>query len=77
MTPVVRAKVKGGRLVLDEPTTVREEAEVALAIVDGDELDQQDRERLHAALDSADDELRSGKGIAGEEIISALRAGRL
>ncbi len=77
MAPVVRAKVKGGRLVLDEPTSLPEGAEVELVVVDGDDLDDEDRARLHAALDRADDELRAGKGIPGAEIISALRAGKL
>jgi hypothetical protein len=67
----------GGRLVLDEPTNLPEGAEVELVVVDGDELDEEDRARLHAALDRADDELRAGKGIPGGDIISALRAGKL
>lgn len=72
----VRARVKNGRLVLDEPTDLPEGAEVELEAV-GDDLDQEDRERLHAALDAADDELRAGQGIPGEHILAALRRGEL
>jgi hypothetical protein len=68
----VRARVRNGRLVLDEPTDLPEGTEVELASVN-DDLDDEDRARLHAALDSADDELRGGKGIPGERIIAALR----
>jgi hypothetical protein len=68
----VRARVKNGRLVVDEPTDLPEGAEVELAAVE-DELDDDDRARLHAALDAADDELRAGKGIPGEQVIAALR----
>ncbi len=70
----VRARVKNGRLVLDEPTDLPEGAEVELEAV-ADELDEDDRERLHAALDEADDELRAGKGIPGHVVIAALRRG--
>jgi hypothetical protein len=68
----LRARVRNGRLVLDEPTELPEGTEVDLAIVD-DDLDDEDRARLHAALDAADDELRAGKGIPGEQVIAALR----
>jgi hypothetical protein len=72
----VRARVKNGRLVVDEPTDLPEGTEVELTSVD-DDLDDEDRARLHAALDAADDELRAGKGIPGERIVSALRRGEL
>ena len=72
----VRARVKNGRLVLDEPTDLPEGAEVDLEAL-GDDLDDADRARLHGALDAADDELRAGKGIPGQNIIAALRHGGL
>ena len=72
----VRARVRNGRLVVDEPTDLPEGTEVELASVD-DELDDEERERLHAALDAADDELRVGKGVPGEKILAALRRGEL
>lgn len=70
----LRARVKNGRLVVDEPTDLPEGAEVELAVL-GDDLDHEDRERLHSALDAADDELRAGKGLPGEPILAALRRG--
>jgi hypothetical protein len=39
----------------------------------GDDLDHEARARLHGALDAAADELRAEKGIAGRNIIAALR----
>lgn len=74
--PTVRARVKNGRLVVDEPTDLPEGTEVELASVD-DELDDEERARLHAALDAADDELRADKEIGGETILTALRHGQL
>ena len=70
--PTVRARVKNGRLVLDEPTDLPEGTEVELEPV-GDDLEPEDRARLHAALDAADDELRAGKAIPGEVVLAALR----
>lgn len=70
----VRARVRNGRLVLDEPTDLPEGLEVELVEV-GDELDEEDRAQLHAALDVADEELRAGQGIPGEQVVAALRRG--
>jgi hypothetical protein len=72
----LRARVTNGRLVLDEPTTLPEGTEVELALVDED-LDEEDRSRLHDELDAADDELRAGKGIPGKQLIAALRRGEI
>ena len=72
----LRARVTNGRIVLDEPTTLPEGTQVELAFVE-DDLDDADRARLHEALDAAEDELRAGKGIAGNQLIAALRRGEL
>jgi hypothetical protein len=63
-------------LVVDEPTDLPEGSEVELTAVE-DELDDEDRARLHAALDAADDELRAGKGIPGEQFLGDLRRGNM
>jgi predicted DNA-binding antitoxin AbrB/MazE fold protein len=72
----LRARVTNGRLVLNEPTTLPEGTEVEIELIQ-DELDDDDRARLHAALDEADAELLAGKGISGETLIAALRRGEL
>jgi hypothetical protein len=72
----LRARVTNGRLVLNEPTTLPEGTEVEIAVVE-DELDDDDRARLHAALDAANAELLAGKGIPGDALIAALRRGDL
>jgi hypothetical protein len=56
--------------------SLAERTEVELSSLD-DELDDAERARLHAARDEADEELRAGKGIPGERIVSALRRGEL
>ena len=40
---------------------------------DSDELDEDDRARLHAALDAAHDEVQAGHTIDGADVIARLR----
>ena len=44
----MKAKVQGGRLILDEPTSLPDGSEVELVALDGDDLDDDKRRRLHA-----------------------------
>ena len=76
MAMSVRARVKNGRLIVDEPTDLPEGTELELAPVDGEDgLDDEDRARLHAALERADDQLKAGKYVDGAEVIARLRRG--
>jgi len=69
-----KAHVKGGRLVLDEPTNLPEGAEVRLAPIDDDELDDAERGRLHAAIVAAEAELDAGQVASEDELWARLRA---
>ena len=70
----VRARVQNGRLRLDEPTDLPDGTEVDLAVVeDGDELDDEDRAKLHAAIKASGAEFRAGKGIPSDEVIAELK----
>jgi hypothetical protein len=60
--------------VLDEPTNLPEGAEVRVALVDDDELDEADRAKLHAAIVAAEAELDAGKAVTEDELWSRLRA---
>ena len=70
----LRARVKNGRLLMDEPTELPDGTEVNLAVLD-DDLDDVDRARLHAALEVSDEEFKAGKGIPAAEVIAELRRG--
>jgi hypothetical protein len=70
----LKAHVKGGRLVLDEPTNLPEGAEVRVALVDDDELDDAERAKLHAAIVAAEAELDSGQVVGEGEFWARLRA---
>ena len=72
----LKAHVRGGRLILDEPTNLPEGAEVRVALVDGDELDDHERADLHAAIIEAEAELDAGQAVTEDDLWSRLRAVR-
>ena len=71
MTLTLRAHVANGRLVVDESVDLPDGAEVQIAVVDGgDQLDDEDRARLHAAIEQAQDELDRGEGIPAAQFLA-------
>jgi len=52
----LKAHVRGGRLVLDEPTNLSEGVEVRVALVDSDDLNDAERAELRAAILAAERE---------------------
>ena len=71
----VKARVHGGRLVLNEPTTLPEGTEVELLPLDpGDWLDESDRAALHAALAESDIDVAEGRLIDAAEVLRELRS---
>lgn len=74
---IVRATVKGGRLVLDEPTDLPEGKQVDLEVLDWlDDVPPEEREALLASIDRGIDQFERGEpGIAAEELLRQLRNG--
>jgi hypothetical protein len=73
----LKAVVKNGRLVLDEPTELPEGTELVLALVDeGDDMDEAERARLHASLRKSIAQAKAGQLIDGDEVIGRLLARR-
>lgn len=74
----LKARVVGGRLVLDEPCDLPEGTVLELVAAEaGDDLDEDDRRELHAALDRAWQSVKSGEpGIPAEDVITRLRQRR-
>jgi hypothetical protein len=71
----IKACVRAGRLVLDEPTDLPEGAEVELLTLDpGDWLDETDRAALHGALHESDADLAAGRVVDAEEVLRELRS---
>jgi len=69
----VRGRVRGGRLVVDEPVELPENLEVELAIADvGDDLDDADRQRLHAAIRRGAKQIERGEFAPAEQVLAEL-----
>lgn len=75
MTPL-KAHVHNGRLVLDEPTDLPEGEIVYLLPVDADELDDDERGRLHEAIHESVEQMKAGETIDAAEALAELRAHR-
>ena len=70
----LKAQVRGGRLVVDEPVDLPEGAEVELTIVEDDDFDPEERARLDAALDAGIAAARAGDLVDADEVIRELLA---
>jgi hypothetical protein len=71
----LKARVRNGHLVLDEPTDLPEGAEVQLVAVDAEDfLDDDERAALHAALDEGIAQDEAGDTVDADEVIAHLRA---
>lgn len=71
----LKARVENGRLRLDEPTNLPEGTVVPLEIAhDWDDLDEDERAALHAAIEEAERELDAGQVVTEEQLWARLRA---
>jgi hypothetical protein len=69
----LRARVEDGRFVPELPTQLPEGAVIVLAIIDdGGDVDDADRNALHAVLANSHASLRAGEGIAAKDVLREL-----
>jgi hypothetical protein len=72
----LKALVKNGRIVVDEPTDLPEGTELQLVVlqdVDND-VDEDEREAFLAALDEGIDDADAGRVVDASVVIERLRA---
>ena len=72
----LKAVVKNGRLVVDEPTELPDGTEIELVAVDPDGLDADERVRLLRVIEDGFDDVDRGDHVDGSELIAELRARR-
>ena len=70
----LKARVRNGRLTLDEPTNLPEGAEVQVVITDGDDLDDDERAELHQAIEEGLADMKAGRTVDAKEVIARLRS---
>ena len=76
MSPL-RARVEKGRLVLDEPTTLPDGTVIDLVADDeGDDLTDEERRALHAALSASRTSAEAGHMRPASAILDELRQRR-
>jgi len=69
----LKAAVKGGHLVLNEPTDLPEGTEVELFALDpGDDLDPSNRQKLYDALSASETDLREGRLLSANDVLDRL-----
>ena len=75
--PGFRARVRNGRLVVDEPTELPEGTVLDLVVDDeGDDMDDAERAALDASIALALDAVRAGKVRPAADVVADLRAKR-
>ena len=73
----VRATVKNGRLVVDEPTQLPEGTVLDLVLDDeGDALDASERHALDASITASLEHAEAGRVAPASEVLGRLRARR-
>lgn len=73
----VRATVRNGRLILDQPTELPDGMVLDLVVDDeGDDLDQRDLEALNRAISRSLEQAAAGRSAPAHEILEKLRTRR-
>ncbi len=72
----LKARVRNGRLVLDEPTDLPEGEVVYLQPVDDDEMSDEERAALHESIRESLEQMNRGQLIDADEALARLRAHR-
>lgn len=73
----LKAVVKNGRLVLDEPTELPNGTEVVLAVIDeDDDMSEEERTALHRELELSMEDVEAGNLVDADQVFAELRAQR-
>jgi len=73
MMSTIRARVRNGRLIVDEPTHLPEGTELDLVIDDaGDDFDESERAALDAAITRAWASVQAGEGRLAADVLADL-----
>lgn len=71
----MRARVKGGHIVVDEPTDLPDGTELTLLLLEAeDEMTAEERADLDAMIERGRGEIAAGKGVSPEDLLARIRA---
>jgi hypothetical protein len=72
---VIKGRVEGGRLRVDEPTNLPEGTEIDMVPLDPEnELDDADRKALHKLLEESDADVKAGRFVDAADVLKGLRS---
>lgn len=71
---MIRATVRNGRIVLDEPTTLPDGHEVELCVLNDDGMSEDERRRLHASIARGIRDGRAGREVELGSFLDQLDA---
>jgi hypothetical protein len=73
----VRATVRNGRLIVDQPTELPDGTVLDLVVDDeGDDLDPREREAINRAISRSLEQAAQGRTAPAQDILEKLRASR-
>ncbi len=70
----IKAHVRDGRIVVDDPTDLPEGAELELVVVGNDDLDEEERVALMNSIDRALDNEDADHTVNVDEFLDEVRA---
>ena len=70
----IRTTVHNGRIVVDEPTTLPDEHDVELRVVNDDRMSEDERRRLHASIARGIRDGRAGREMELDSFMDQLDA---
>jgi hypothetical protein len=72
---VFRARVRGGHILVDEPTDLPDGTELTLVLLEAeDEMTLEERADLDAMIERGRADIAAGKGISSEDLLARVRA---
>lgn len=69
----LKARVKDGRIVLDEPTDLPEGTVLTLVAVEGDHESAEERAQIEAEIDAGIAEIKAGQGVDDATVRALIR----
>ena len=72
--PTLRARVANGRIVIDGTTDLPEGTELNLAVIDGDEMTDEERAALQAEIERGRADILAGRGVPASALDDKQRA---
>lgn len=70
----LKAIVTGGRAIIENVGDYPDGTELELSVVEDDELSDESRARLHAAIEQSIKECEAGLAVPAEELLAEMRA---